>query len=359
MKNPFKKEPDREVIIRHGRPYVRKIPTFEEKRKDWAHSSIVKIVKENPELEKWYAASLLGIQLPEIFNLDPVQRARQAALADMLINDPEFRKRIKDEELNKANTKTTEEEINSAISTAALMAIKSNPEMLAQAVSKKVSALISPGNGRSRTGELIEQLEEVEQLRDMLGGGNNIQKPGFFTPELVGTVMQNLPTILSMLNNKDVPQNGSKKVFVVQTPDGIKEMDIESYKKYLEVTQNPQLGGGKTQETITKVEDKPKEKKVRLGIDRWLNFIDSEPQMFVDDLNARIVGEGFTVEEKNQASFVLAFLQSQGTPEKLFDFLQGFKAQNSEWKTIIETLENHPDWVKGVLDLICVKKEVK
>lgn len=321
----------------------------EDERKKWAHKKVIEMSVDNPEMERWYVATLLGIKLPENMSSDPLERVRKQALADMMINDPEFREKIKQEELSRANSKTTEEQMNDIISKAALTAISTNPELLTQAVTKKISSLIAPeknGGNRSKFGDLLDYASDLEELKDVLGANSGGGK--LITPEVLQTIIASFPSILGALTGKDSNSNGhQQKTYVVETVDGkIVQLTPQEFKTYLESKQPiASLGIGKEIKK-SDIESKP----IHLGLDRWMEFIDSEPQVFYDDMQDKMNNTNYSEDERKQSKFVFGFLKIY-TAEKLLEFLQTYKTKNEQWKGWIEQLENHKKWLQDVIDL--------
>ena len=293
------------------------------------------LVEQNPDLEKFYISQLLGIKLPDAE--DPVERVKREKLAVALANDEVFMEQVKQEYLNsQAPDVDMETEVDRTVNEAVLLRIQSNPQILEKLAEKRIEALTHDRRKGSPLADAVEELAAAEELTERLGLGKRSDK--LITPEVIDSFMKNVvPLILG-------GRAESRQTYVVETPQGIREMNVVDYKAYLEQKTRAQLPAPKA----TTPPKPPTEQPISLYIDEWLPYLEQEPESLALVLKAR-------AGEDSQVALAVNFLRTH-TAEQVLTLISPFKSQGGTVEQVISHLENNPAWLTGLI--VALKEEI-
>jgi len=218
-------------------------------------------------------------------------------------------------------------------------------------------------DGKSSSGgiaQLLQELDAYDELKDRLGG--NESKDSGVGGQILGQLIQNLPTILPLLLGKD--SSSKQKVYVIETPDGSKEVSPEEYSRYKstrllpEAVNHPPVKSEAVESVVEKpsetktVEETEAPKAVSLDIKTWMMYLGENPYVLAEILKEKASYED---EEGKKVKVILSFLRTQ-TADSLLKLLSKFKeSEDKETVDAIIQLEWHKEWLTEFLAI--VKKE--
>lgn len=337
-------------------------------QKDVLNSAWIKFLRRNPKMaERMAAKEFKALDLMD--SSDPVEDLKKLKLAEALENDPDFANQVKEEYLAKSKSRDVTAAVQEAIDMALLERVRKDPAILARAVDKRLDNLVG-GAPKTEFGQFLDQMRELDDFRDSFRGEPEEKKDDWFKEIAMEAVKAFAPSLPGLLLGKKAALG---RIYVIETPEGVKEVDSTGYLKYLEEKGKLQLPEGVT--PVNKVvsvppkplsdtprssqdESKPEdsnntppinrplpvthsEKEVSLNLKEWLPWVDKEPLEFVEFLD----------KTNNEWSTMVLNIFYTFTVEELFKRILPFK-KSPEYTELITTIENHKDWLEQVIDIV-------
>jgi len=294
------------------------------KKTKFETDEFIKLAQSDPALKRQYILDTFHIKVPEE---DPVKKAEQ--------------------------------EINKQLLDQALEQIRTNPELAQEYAKRKLeeiagSSTREQGEGfLGEDGSFLDRLDEVEAVKERLGGGNK----GGLASEVILEIAKNLPLILAsmsqmnkplQLEQSQVPQLpvASTRIYVVETSSGPVEMTEKEYQDYKKNQQDISARPVPPAQPLT--QSKPG---MSLGIAEWVEYLDRDPSEFAQELlNRESIGN-------SQAEFVVKLVMLKSADE-ILTMLKPFKIRE-EYKEVVTQLEGRKDWVEGVVAYIRAAKQAQ
>ena len=287
--------------------------------------ALIRHAKEDPEWAFRAATRKFNIQEDTV---DPVEELKQQKLAELLENDPEFAESVKAEYLAQAKgSRDLSAVIDEEVTGAALEELHTNPELMHKAVNRRINEIVSGQGGEDGDSpllKLLQELDNLEELKGRLGGnqGHGGILANLLTPEVLKKVIEVLPSLLG----KQMREATQQRVYAVETPKGMLELDATGYKAYLEEKQKIAL-------------EAPKEATSQGLIAEWLPYLDKPPEEFVNALMQK-------QQEGNPTASLILNLLASNTAGSILAILQPYK---KDYAGAIEKLESNRDWLESVI----------
>jgi len=335
MKLPFFRTPKNSTKER-TRKLTRKLTPeqvkekSEAKRLQYMSDEYIALAKKDPKLRRQMIAQAFELKLPE----EP--------------NEIEIKQK----------------EIKTKIVEKALEQIERNPELLERFTEKQIEQIIGEAPSKegeeyssgSAIGQVLEELDNYEELKSRFGGKSG-PLGGLINAELLTELAKQTPTILAILQGKQLPP--SPTTYVVEVNGQLRETDAEGYKQLLEQRELKRLEAGKKPEKAEVTEGEPvpeeatpavvelEEPKPELELDLTLlaDYLDEEPIPFIDGLVE------LQQNDNPEATFILNLI-SENDADTIIKMLQPFKA-NEEYRRIVEKLEQkqrNEGWLQVAID---------
>ena len=325
---------------------------------------LIKRARRDPEWAFRAAKQKFALELPE--DRDPVAGIRQRALAEALENDPEFVEQVKREYLESTGSSLEGDELERRISVAAIEELDSNPELLRKAVRRRVDSIVSDHSDGSGVSDLLNQLKGLRELEEEVGGGKKFG--GLIDASVIKEVVGILPALMGR-------NTSSERTYVVETPEGFREMTVDQYKSFLEQKSRPQLPAASSQgaatlevlpeqaleqaleEPLTEIQDtgdvldtgedvpniQASEDNI-IGLQDWLPYLDKEPEEFARVLTSLSQRNG---SEGHAAIFTISLLRTN-TVDMLLVLLNQYRFQ-PEYAEAVGKIESHREWLEGLV----------
>ena len=324
------------------------------------NAAFIQELKKNPALLRRVAAKEAG-HLDLMEEEDPIEQLKKEKISQAFREDPAFAEQVKQEYLASLNPQTgrgVEDEISAVIDEKAIEMLSKNPQLLQQAVTRRLERLVGKGGSNSGLSQLVEQLDDLDELKERFGGGEGGEK--WLNPELVGKAMELVLALVT--GNKGEAQGNSKarKVYVVETREGPIELDPVEYKKWLQQRTAIGLPPGEPKLTAPAVpepspvslpaeeplDQPPAQQSVSLRLTEWLPYVDGNPQEFYQVLMLKKLES-----HDPNAEYVLTILGTKSADE-ILALLSPFKSNGGEIGLAIETLEQHKEWMEKLTQIV-------
>ena len=338
-----------------------------------AHNHLMKELKEaEGDDRREIIGQILGLKLKP----KETKSIEDQIYEKALIEDEEYREAIKQARLDaiRGNSNPSDE-LDEMLVQSAIEEIQSNPDLRHKAIGKKIQQIIGGRNSGSSFSDFLEELDQVDELRDRLGVG---EKEGGFVPQVIAGFTKNLPEILAYLGGRPIPPDKQQvKIYNIENPDGsIVKVDADTYIRLLE--QQRQLTSPETtrQEAPTKihrdtsyaetpldipsnipqedtytVQTQPEPHKniqnSSLGIANWLPYLDEEPSIFAYTLQELATGGD------EQSQLAISFMQSSSI-KQVVSLLEQFRdTSEGEVREVLDRiLTDKIEWLGEVVELI-------
>lgn len=295
------------------------------REKQWARDKLLEKAKDNPELENQYIAKLMGI---EIKPPDPVAEKK--------------------------------EEIKSKIVDKALEKISKDPELAEQFVTRQIEEIVgeSTGKGTEFYGEpgsilrqAIEELEDVEEFRNKIGG----KVKGSALGGLVDseTVKEILKTIQA-LKTGVIPQ---ERTYVVQINGEPTEVSESQYRQLVQSGQIKPIAaleeakGLPPEEKVEPIKLEPELPEfISTNLTELAGYLEQEPEDFITQLEYEVQAE------IPHSQFLWGFL-SNTTYEGIVNLVTPYR-EHSQVSVYVEKIlsEEGKTWLEQVIVLIKEKE---
>ena len=320
---------------------------------------------------------ILGLKLKPKETKTLEEQVYEEALAE----DPEYRQAIKQAKIDSIRGKVNpQQELEVILVQSALDAIDKDPDLKNKAVNRKINQIMGGQNSNTALGELLDELDKVEELKERFGGGQ--QESGGVLSTLAREAMANLPAILSFLGAS--PPNGGKlpqtPTYVVERPDGglvqLNAAEFQTYQKQKQIPAPdsvpevsdyiPQPEAPTAEETPVSSPDdedeyqkrlaladseappeEPKEEKKTLGMEGWLPYLDDEPSSFAYMLHEMATGG-------DEQSITTMNYLANSSIDQILQMLDMFKdtAEGDLKLSIDRILNDKTEWLQEVMRLV-------
>lgn len=328
------------------KPHNRSRKTPEDRLKDFANKEIIQQMQECPEKRAIYINNIFGKTIIPIEDTkSKLDRQVEETVGELLLEkvktDDDLKNRLVDAYADRLIMGTIEPEIRSRRR-------RGRDEEYQYIPDSPLSSAIS-------------SVQELEQLREVLGANKGGGWKEFITPELIAAGFN---ALLSLKGGHEVRQlETPRRRYQIETPQGLVDVSQEQYIAYLEEQSRKQLTDGAVlkEAVVHKIdsndinndmrdnsEDENKEK-VNLQIAVWEPYLDKEPKEFVDFL--------LDSAEKGDESSILSiqFFQLM-TAKEFIDAINRFK-DKPDVKDIIAKLNTKVEWLNDVIELIKLAAE--
>ena len=289
------------------------------------HKSLVDSMRNEAGLVRQMIIAKYKLKIPESGE-DPIVAAKRELIAAKLREDPDLRDRIVEEYMNEQESGSAPDlaaELSDRIAQAALMELESNPELLKEAARKRIQKTIGDRNTGSPLGQVLDELDSYDELRERIGGEQG-RGGGLLSPETIQSILKAIPYILG--------KGGQQQTYVVETSQGLVEMEPAVYKQYLQEKERALPSAKTSQQETTQKPQATVEPSISVDVSQWATYFHWEPSDVIADLKAR---------EDPQAKFVLNMLRTR-TVEQILALLRPFE---NSYPSEIAFLNENREWL--------------